>query len=407
MKKIFALFISAALALTAVGCGGNTTDTSSASSSAEATTQENTETTKTDSTEATDAADTETATSQDASSTEPLNIAYLVSANLGDMSFYDSAYSGLQLAEEKLGATVDVTECGNDVAKFKDALLDAAESNKNYDLIILGSPFLEQLETYADDYPDKEFIIFDTDIDRSKSATQFNNVYCITYKSNEASFLAGYLATKLTSSGAEGFNDQNMISFLGGRDNPVVNDFLVGYVDGALNASPDVKVAYSYANSYTDSAKGKELALSMFNQGSDVCFAVAGGTGTGAIEAAIEKNAYIIGVDMDQALLYKETKPEYSSVIFTSVLKNVGPSVYDAVEAKQNGTLEMGTTVKLGIAEGGVGLADNEFFTAIVPEELRTEVKELEAKVTSGDIKIASAYDEGLDVTTFLEKVKP
>lgn len=403
MKKIFALFISATLALTAVGCGSTSTEPTSTTASTEATSEENSQ-------EATDATSTEAtnaATSEESSNTEPLNIAYLVSANLGDMSFYDSAYSGLQLAEEKLGATVDVTECGNDVAKFKDALLDAAESNKNYDLIILGSPFLEQLETYADDYPEKEFVIFDTDIDRTKSASEFSNVHCITYKSNEASFLAGYLATKLTTSGAEGFNEQKMISFLGGRDNPVVNDFLVGYVDGALKADPEVKVAYSYANSYTDSAKGKDLTLSMFNQGSDICFAVAGGTGTGAIEAAIEKKAYVIGVDMDQALLYKDTKPEYSSVIFTSVLKNVGPSIYNAVEAKQNGTLEMGKTVKLGIAEGGVGLADNEFFVAIVPEELRAEVKELEAQVTNGEIQIASSYDEGLDVTTFLEKVKP
>ena len=107
----------------------------------------------------------------------------------------------------------------------------------------------------------------------------------------------------------ENVNEDKVIGFLGGMDIPGINDFLVGYIQGALYVEPEIKVLTTYAGSFVDPAKGKELSLAMYQSGADIAFNVAGQTGLGLIDAAFESERYAIGVDSDQSALYRETEP--------------------------------------------------------------------------------------------------
>ncbi|WP_124057848.1 BMP family ABC transporter substrate-binding protein [Vaginisenegalia massiliensis] len=312
----------------------------------------------------------------------PLKVALLI-GNRGDMSFFDSAVAGMEKAEKEFGKKIDVKiiEHGDDPSGFEPNFLDAADSG--VDVVIVSSTLSEFVTKYAPDYPDVEFWIFDTEFDFSKG--DYPNVYSIVYKANEASFLGGYLVAAQSKSG--------VIGFLGGIDQNIISDFLVGFIQGAKEAKPDIKVATSYVGSWTDSAKGKELGIAMYNQGADIVFNVAGGSGVGLIEAAVENKKQVLGVDSDQAMMYKaQGKEDFAKVIPTSVLKNVGDSLHRAIGLRLEGKLKLGANEELGIKEGSVGLADNEYFQAAYPEDLRAKVKELEDKIIKGEIKVDSGY---------------
>lgn len=104
---------------------------------------------------------------------------------------------------------------------------------------------------------------------------------------------------------------------------PVINEFLVGYIEGAQAISPDIKVATSYVGSFTDTAKGREHALLLYNSGLSVSFAAAGQSGLCVIDVAAAQGKFVIGVDSDQAEALKDSKPEMANVIITSAMKTI------------------------------------------------------------------------------------
>lgn len=315
---------------------------------------------------------------------EPIKMALLISSR-GDLSFNDSAAEGMERAKKDFGDKIDVTilEIGNDPSNYEPTFLDTADAG--YDVILTSSSLADFIYTYAPDYPDTQFWLFDVEFDFAKDPEAYKNVYSIVYKANEASFLGGYVAAAMS--------DTGVLGFLGGIDQNIISDFLVGYIQGAKLANPDIKVITSYVGSWADSAKGKELGFAMFNQNASIAFNVAGGSGVGLIEAAVESGKQVLGVDSDQAMIYESQGQEkMAKVIPTSVLKNVGDSLYRAVDLTLQGKLPLGTNETLGIAEGGVGLADNHYFQEMVPKEVIEKVKELQEKVIKGEIKIDSAY---------------
>ena len=317
-------------------------------------------------------------------------IVLLLNGTLGDKSFFDSAAAGMDLIKAKYGDKVDVKtiEMSYDQTKWEPTLLDV--STQDYNVIILGTwQMTDALTKIAPQYPDKKYIIFDTSVDYTKG--NLGNVYSITYKQNEGSFLAGVLAAEVTKSTLPLANKDNKIGFLGGMDIPVINDFLVGYIQGAQYVDKTIKVAISYIGSFDDSAKGKEMALAQYNQGADIGFNVAGQAGLGQLDAAKEAQKYAIGVDSDQAAIFETTDPAKSKLILTSVLKRVDQSLLRAIDMQMDGTAKYGQAEALGFKEGCVGIVKNANYTATVPAAVQTELTDLEAKIVSGDIVVGSA----------------
>lgn len=195
----------------------------------------------------------------------------------------------------------------------------------------------------------------------------------------------------MTSVKTEYTNAEKIIGFVGGGENAAINDFLVGYIEGAKLADPEVKILFSYIGSFSDTAKGKELALAQYNQGADIVYAVAGGAGLGVLDASKQVNKLSIGVDLDQAKIMEPIDKEISKHIMTSVVKKLDVVLYNTIKAYEAGTIKWGTQSAAGLKEDGMGLADNEYYQAIVPENLRNEVKDITKKVVSGEIKVSSA----------------
>ncbi len=327
---------------------------------------------------------------------EPYKAALLLNGTLGDKSFYDSANEGLTKLQEELGEdkfTFKVEQMGAtsaDEAKWEPTLYDYCDDG-SYDVIICGTyQMLAALTNAANDYPDQKFIYFDEMFDFSAGGEE--NVYNVMYKQNEVSYLVGAAAAMMTTDETLDKVDPSnkIIGFLGGMENSVIKDFLVGYIQGAKDIEPEIQVALAYVGNFYDSAAGKDMALTQYKNGADVGFNVAGSAGLGQIEAAVDSDRYAFGVDSDQAALL----PDYAANIPTSAIKNVGNSLIRAIKMDMEDELAYGTLEYLGFAEGGVELVEDAHYEEVVPEEIRTKVAELKEQITSGDITVPTALGD-------------
>jgi basic membrane protein A len=299
-------------------------------------------------------------------SEDGLTLALVVAGNFGDRSFYDSSNAGASKLEAE-GVTVKRIECGNE--KHTEQIYNAAEAA---DVVVLVGWEFFDVEAVAPEYPDTKFIWID-----NATSAPVANVLNITYAQNEGSFLAGYAAAKVSETG--------IIGAMGGQDQDTINDFIVGYKQGALYANPDIKVEVIYSNDYDDPAIGKECALTLNEKGADVVFQIASKCGDGVFEAAQEEGFYAIGVDSDQ----KYIAPE---VIICSMRKEVGESIYYAVKQymeKGDDSGLFGTTWIADMATGYVGLAyGEEGSVQQISDEVKAEIEELSKKIIAGEITV-------------------
>ena len=305
--------------------------------------------------------DANTDPSNAGTSGDPVKIVLLINGTLGDKSFFDSAQNGMDLIKEKYGDRVDA----------------------DTDIIISGTwQMVDRVIEVAPDYPDKKYIVYDAEVDYSSG--DYSNVYSITYKQNEASFLAGAASALVSKT--------NVFGFVGGMDNVTINDFLVGLIAGAQYVKPEMRFATAYIGNFDDAVKAKEITLSQINnQNADVVYGCAGQAGLGSIEAAAEQGVYALGGDSDQAMSFKGVDDAKAECIITSILKRVDQSLLRAVTASMEGTLQWGTTGSFGLADESVGLAENEYYEAILTEEQRAQIDEIEQKIISGEIEVPTA----------------
>jgi basic membrane protein A len=323
---------------------------------------------------------------------EPLNVLLFINGSLGDKSFFDSAKRGIDQAVAELGIEAETIETTYDATQWEPALVDAL-ANGDYDVIVLGtSNMVEYVQRIAPQYPDVRFIFFDDTVNYETCENNCANVYSMLYKQNEGSYLAGVYAAAMTTQELDGMNPEAVIGSVGGQEIPVILDFMVGYEQGAKDTNPDIQVIRQFADSWNDPAKGKELTKAQFSQGADIVFQIAGGTGQGVFEAAAEDGKYAIGVDSDQALAVQDADPAQAERILTSMLKNIDTSIVRALQLDIAGELPYGQVENLGIAEGGVGLARNEYYEQNTPDSVKQLVDEAEAKVTSGEIVVETAF---------------
>lgn len=300
-------------------------------------------------------------------SPEQVTVTIVVAGGLGDRSFYDSAYEGLQMLITEYGVDGRVMECKEDASLFTAQLISAAEVS-DY-VVAVGRQFYDGLQEVAPAMPDVKFVYVDQKLEG------IPNLVSIPYTANEGSFLVGYVAGKLTRT--------NRVGAVGGMDDPVINDFLVGYRQGAKYANPGTAVEFIYAGGNEDPSKGKECALTLFSRGCDIVFAVAGKTGEGVIEAAKEAGKYAIGVNADQKYIYPD-------VIIASMKKNVGLSIYTAIRDDMVNKVWKGGTAWL--ADMKSGFIDIGYGTEEMPQQvsdaLKAEVENIKQLIISSKILV-------------------
>ena len=299
-----------------------------------------------------------------------------------DKSFQQSAWEGL----EKWGKENGVKQGKNGYTYYQSK--SHADFKTNYDQAVsagfkniygIGFQLTSTVNEEAKKHPDTNFMIVD-DIAKKR-----DNVVSVTFKSEQSSYLAGVAAAKTTKT--------NKLGFVGGMESAVVKTFEAGFVAGAKSVNPDIQVDVQYVGSFTDAGKGKTIAASMYQNGTDVIFSAAGGAGAGVFTEAkdlnSEKNAadkvWVIGVDRDQSAegAYTSKDGKESNFVLASTLKEVGAAVKDITEKTVDGKFPGGETVRYALTDGGVDLAETN-----LSEDASTAVADAKQAILDGKVTV-------------------
>ena len=394
-KRIVSTLLAAAMAASMlVGCGSSAKETAAVQAGKESQAGDTT-------------AQAQEENADDAgASDKPLKVVYLCNGNLGDKGFNDSAASGMQMLADKMGAEVKTIEMGRDETSYEGNYLDVSE--QDWDMIVSGTWSVKELaQDIAAEFPDKNYLIFDVSVDRD--VVTEGNMMGVNYYSNQAAFLSGVLAAKMLDSGDAKIDpSKKILGFVGSMDTSNINDFLVGYLEGIQYVDPEIKVVTSYVGSFEDVSKCMEMTTQLYNQGAQVVYAPASQSILGAVTAAQKSDKYLIACDQDIYAELKDSDPELAANVISSSLKNVGESIYTSVKGWSEGTMSLDQDYILGLDSGAVGLAKNENYTKLVPEDIQKFIDETEQKVISGDITVGTAFDMTTeDVAALRDGMKP
>jgi basic membrane protein A len=318
------------------------------------------------------------------SKASPLKVGIVFdSGGLGDKSFNDSAWAGIQRAEKELGIQEsNVKHVESKTAKdFEPNLSQLADSGCDI-VFAIGIGQDVALKTVAPKFSNVKFGLVDGVVDAP-------NVRSIIFKEEEGSFLAGYAAALASKTGKVGF--------VGGKKIPLIEKFEAGFEAGAKVANPSIVVLPAkYTESWDDTALGKVMATSLFDGGADVVYHAAGRCGLGVIAAARDAEGKLaIGVDSDQ-------DDEAKGKVLTSMVKHVDNAVYSTIKDLQDGKFTGGTTV-YDLKAGGVGLTDFRNTKDKIGPDGMKKLDEAASKIKDGTYKVPATVAE---VADFLKTVK-
>ncbi len=292
---------------------------------------------------------------------------------LGDKSFNDSAWEGLQKAGKELGVEPVILQS----TKQEDYEANIGNMAQSVDLSIAVGYLMEQaMKAGAEQYPDMKFGIIDMVVPKP-------NVMSVTFKEHDGSFLVGVIAGLTTKS--------NIVGFVGGMEGPLIEKFEVGFRAGVASVNPDAKVLVNYTGAFDNPDKGKEIAISQFKQKADVIYHASGACGIGVIQAADENGFWAIGVDQDQSAVSKNNK------VLCSMIKRVDVGTYTIVKSYADNNFAGGKAIELGLKEDGVGFSDG---GNNVPAEVKAVADKAKELVVNGTIVVPSTKKE-------LEAFKP
>ncbi|HEY0606294.1 MAG TPA: BMP family ABC transporter substrate-binding protein [Herpetosiphonaceae bacterium] len=292
---------------------------------------------------------------------------------INDGTFNQFAFEGLQRAETELGVQIDYIETQQPTDYEKN--LDQFAS-QDYDLVI-GVGFLmgDAIKAIATRYPDVNFAIVDAAPEGAPT-----NVKPLLFKEDQAGYIVGTMAALLSQT--------NTIGVVGGVEQvPAVQRFVKGYEAGAKAQKADINVRQVYLPSFTDPAAGGEAARSQIAEGADVIFGAGGQTGSGAIQAAAQEGAYVIGVDQDEYnTTFRQGSGEGADRLVTSAIKRVDNAVFDTIKSIVDGNFSSEQYVG-DAANGGVDYAEAHDAESAVTAEIKAKVDEVKKGLADGTIQ--------------------
>lgn len=284
-----------------------------------------------------------------------------------DKSFNEAAYNGAEKYKKEFGTNYRFFEVTNET-QFEQAHRKFAQRGSN-PIIGVGFSQGDAVSKVAKKNPDTHFTLIDSVVD-------LPNVQSVIFKEHEGSFLVGALAAMKSETGK--------IGFVGGMDIPLIRKFVCGYEQGAKWVNPNIEVIQNMTgttpSAWNDPGRGAELAKGQFDQGVDVVYAAAGGTGFGVYQAAKDSGKFAIGVDSNQNHLYPGT-------MLTSMVKAVDVATYNSFKATADGTWKGGISV-LGLKEGGVHWALDEHNQDLITAEMKAKADEAEAAIIAGSLSV-------------------
>ena len=348
------LIVLAAFGLLAAACGGDETPATTAAQATSAT----------------------SATTQ-APAGEPISIGLVYDiGGRGDQSFNDAAAAGLDKAAAELGVSTSEASANEDGTNREELL--ALQASEGADLVIgVGFLFGDPMANVAAEYPDTNFAIVDSVVDAP-------NVAGLIFSEEQGSFLVGAAAALKTQTG--------IVGYIGGVNIPLIHAFEAGFLAGVQAVDPSIQVISQYVteppdfSGFNDPAAGRVIAQSMFEQGADVVYHAAGGTGGGLFQAAKDyseannTHVWAIGVDSDQYL----TAPDFQDYILTSMLKRVDVAVFNTIRAIQSGTFAPGPQV-FDLSVDGVGYSTSGGYV----DDIAGQLDNWKGRIVSGEIVVS------------------
>lgn len=297
----------------------------------------------------------------------------------GDKSFNDGAYAGAMRAKNELGATIHYIEPGESSDREAGLRLLAAEG---MDLVVgVGFIFTDDINLLAKEYPNIRFAGVDYSVGTDAQGNPVlppPNVAALRFREEEGSFLVGAIAGLVTKT--------KTVGFVGGMNVPLINKFDAGYTAGVKQVCPSCRIITQYAgvtpDAFRNPGKGKEIALSQYQQGADIIYHASGSTGLGVFEAARATGKLAIGVDADQ---YAEAP----GFILTSMVKRIDVALFEAAKRVKEGKFT-GGIYDFGLAQDGVAYVYDENNKALIPDAVRQRVEALKQEVVAGRIKVPS-----------------
>jgi len=288
-------------------------------------------------------------------------------AGKNDKSFNEAVFVGITKFMNDTGIAVTELEPTNE-SMMEQSLKKLAQRGYS-PVVAVGFTMANAVQAAAEEYPDTKFTLIDM-------VVGLPNVQNVIYKEHEGSFLVGVLAAMNSKSGTVGF--------VGGMDIPLISRFECGYKQGVKWQDSSINILANMTGStpaaWGNPSKGGELTRSQVEAGADVVYAAAGGTGIGVYQTAADMGVLAIGVDSNQNYMQPGT-------MLTSMLKQVGEAAYDSYEAAMNGTWSSDMRI-LGVAEGGVGWALDEYNRDLVSAEMEARVNAAKDAIIAGDIVV-------------------
>ena len=305
-----------------------------------------------------------------------------------DKSFNESAYNGLKAAQDSLGIQINTAESSSDTDFVPN--VEAMVSDGCTLIIGVGFNLEQAIHKSAEQNTDLHYALVDSSFTDGQETVTLENGRPLLFNTAEAAFLAGYAAAGMTKTGK--------VATFGGMKIPSVTVFMDGFVDGvdAYNKAKGTSVQVlgwdkatqngSFTQDFDNQTLGKEQAQQFISQGADIIMPVAGPVGLGAAAAAkADGNTWIIGVDSD----WYEANPDYSSIVLTSVMKEIGASVEQSIKDSVDGKFSSDPYVGT-LANGGVSLAPFHDFDAKVSDELKADLAKLTEDIKTGKLVIES-----------------
>ena len=305
-----------------------------------------------------------------------------------DKSFNESAYNGLKAVQDSLGIQINTAESSSDTDFVPN--VEAMVSDGCTLIIGVGFNLEQAIHKSAEQNTDLHYALVDSSFTDGQETVTVENGRPLLFNTAEAAFLAGYAAAGMTKTGK--------VATFGGMKIPSVTVFMDGFVDGvdAYNKAKGTSVQVlgwdkatqngSFTQDFDNQTLGKEQAQQFISQGADIIMPVAGPVGLGAAAAAkADGNTWIIGVDSD----WYVANPDYSSIVLTSVMKEIGASVEQSIKDSVDGKFSSDPYVGT-LANGGVSLAPFHDFDAKVSDELKADLAKLTEDIKTGKLVIES-----------------
>jgi basic membrane protein A len=297
------------------------------------------------------------------------------SGGLGDQSFNDGTWAGVERAAKELGVEAKVIQ-SNEQSDFVPNLSQAAENSEC--VIAVGYMLEEAIKAVAPQYPNTDFI----GIDMGELGQP--NIRTYSFKEQEGGFLVGFVAAAMTKT--------DIVSVVGGIPIAPVKRYEVGYRAGveAYNQlhGGDVQVLVGYVQSFIDVQKGKTMTLAQQSQGADITLQIAGLSGLGVFEAvkSAGEGFYAIGADVDQDHIVEGS-------VLCSALKRIDVAAYNGVMDSFEDFFTSGL-VTLGLVEDGIGISPMKYTRDLIPENILLELNGIIYSAKTGVLDIPETEEE-------------